>query len=223
MAKYKNGAFTEPEEAQVDAVSQVEAQPEMEAQPEAQIEEAAQTEDQPEMEAQPEAQVNEVSQVEEPAQAEMEVQIEEATQVEELEFEEAPIRDLSISFDDPIKKSNESYLKELLQDLVNDYGEEMVKMELASLTEQPTDKSIAKLTVDPKGKIKFKFEQELEYFPRKAIDTKASKFKPGTELIVKKLADLGPTGTNVYSVQKEGSTRVYYTYEELVQKHGLVL
>lgn len=71
--------------------------------------------------------------------------------------------------------------------------------------------------------IKAKLTVATNIYSRKAMDDKPIVMRAETELIVKKLADIGPTGTNVVSVRKEGSKRIFYTVLENITCQGILV
>ena len=71
--------------------------------------------------------------------------------------------------------------------------------------------------------IKAKLTVGTNIYSRKAMDDKPIVMKAETELIIKKLADIGPTGTNVVSVRKEGSKRIFYTVLENITCQGILV
>lgn len=60
-------------------------------------------------------------------------------------------------------------------------------------------------------------KQPLEIYDKKAALGDPSKMKMGTEVTIEKIADMGPTGTNLIRVKKDNSHRIFYTIAENVQ------
>ena len=54
----------------------------------------------------------------------------------------------------------------------------------------------------------------LEVFSKKDASGKPAKMGPCAAVVLTKLADIGPTGTNVIGVKKPGSSRIFYTTED---------
>lgn len=58
----------------------------------------------------------------------------------------------------------------------------------------------------------------LEIFDNKGIDGEPSRMKEGTKVKLTKLADIGPTGTNIFRVKKDNTNRIFYTISEKLKK-----
>jgi hypothetical protein len=56
----------------------------------------------------------------------------------------------------------------------------------------------------------------MRVFGKKDISGNPTKMGPGASVVIEKTAEIGPTGTNVYRVKKENSSRTFYTTEEEV-------
>jgi hypothetical protein len=84
--------------------------------------------------------------------------------------------------------------------------------------------TIAKTPKPVKTGFVFEIGQKLErlltspltVFSKKDALDKPAKMGPGANVILKKLAEIGPTGTHMVQVKKPGSSRIFYTTEENV-------
>jgi hypothetical protein len=65
-----------------------------------------------------------------------------------------------------------------------------------------------------RSKIEVTLTNSLEVFIKKYAARKKKKMGPCASVIFTKLADIGPTGTNVIGVKKPGSSRIFYTTED---------
>ena len=64
------------------------------------------------------------------------------------------------------------------------------------------------------GKMEMALTNPLEVFSKKDASGKPAKMGPCAAVVFTKLADIGPTGTNVIGVKKPGSSRIFYTTED---------
>lgn len=71
-------------------------------------------------------------------------------------------------------------------------------------------------------KQKIKLAAPTAVFSRKDASIKSSLMRQDSEVIIQKLADVGPTGTNMVSLKKENSKRIFYTPEENLTSQGVV-
>jgi hypothetical protein len=74
--------------------------------------------------------------------------------------------------------------------------------------------SNAKMTLGQK--IHRVLTSNMRVFGKKDISGTPTKMGPGASVVIEKTAEIGPTGTNVYRVKKENSSRTFYTTEEEV-------
>ena len=74
--------------------------------------------------------------------------------------------------------------------------------------------SNAKMTLGQK--IHRVLTSNMRVFGKKDISGNPTKMGPGASVVIEKTAEIGPTGTNVYRVKKENSSRTFYTTEEEV-------
>ncbi len=98
--------------------------------------------------------------------------------------------------------------------------------EAAEKEESETPKENPKETVKEKSvptiaRIKATLTVPTSVFGKKSIEGKASLMRANTELIMTKLSDIGPTGTNIVSLRKEGSKRIFYTPMENLTVQGI--
>ena len=70
-------------------------------------------------------------------------------------------------------------------------------------------------------KIKATLMVPTPVFGKKNGQTKQSVMRANTELTVQKLAEIGPTGTNMVSLKKDNSKRIFYTPEENITNQGI--
>jgi hypothetical protein len=73
------------------------------------------------------------------------------------------------------------------------------------------------------ARIKATLTVPTSVFGKKSIEGKAAQMRANTELIITKLADIGPTGTNIVSLRKEGSKRIFYTPMENLTSQGIAI
>ena len=63
-------------------------------------------------------------------------------------------------------------------------------------------------------KINKVLESPIKVFGKKDISGKPGLMPQGSNVILEKISDIGPTGTHVVRIKKENSTRTFYTTEE---------
>jgi gas vesicle protein len=68
----------------------------------------------------------------------------------------------------------------------------------------------------------FKLTVETPVYSRKDIDEKPSLMRRDSDVMIKQLIDVGPTGTSIVAVRKPGSKRIFYTPSENFTNQGVV-
>ena len=124
---------------------------------------------------------------------------------------------LTISGDDKMTKEIKDEIQTLRVTIIGGDGGKDILPVIKDDTVLPTEtkgKPEASGDFIVGAKIEVTLTNPLEVFSKKDAAGKPAKMGPCASVVFTKLADIGPTGTNVIGVKKPGSSRIFYTTED---------
>lgn len=121
---------------------------------------------------------------------------------------------LTISGDEKMTKTIKEEVQALRVIIIGADGDKDVLPVIKNAPTEPNDKPEASGDFNVGGKMEMALTNPLEVFSKKDASGKPAKMGPCASVVFTKLADIGPTGTNVIGVKKPGSSRIFYTTED---------